>query len=109
MLGHISIQWQSDDELMALNRKFLNNYYYTDIITFNRNRGSRVQGDLAISVDRVIDHATTQNIPLREEILRVVVHGVLHLCGYDDHTEEEKMQMRTLETGYIQMASKFGL
>ena len=109
ILGHISIQWQSDDELLAVNRQFLDHDYYTDIITFNRNRGSRVQGDLAISVDRVVDHATTQNISMRDEFLRVVVHGVLHLCGYEDHTEEEKSQMRTLESGYIQMASKFGL
>jgi len=108
ILGHISIQWQSDDELLVVNRQFLDHDYYTDIITFDRNRGSRVHGDLAISVDRVVDHAITQNIPLRDEFLRVVVHGVLHLCGHEDHTDEEKTRMRRLESGYIQMASKFG-
>lgn len=108
-LGQLAIQWQSDEELLQVNRQFLDHDYYTDIITFNRNRGSRVQGDLAISIDRVVDHAVAQNIPLHDEMLRVVVHGVLHLCGYEDQTEEEKLRMRSLETSYMQLASKYGL
>ena len=109
VLGSLTIQWQSDDELLEVNRQFLDHDYYTDIITFNRNRGNRVNGDLAISVDRIIDHAAQQGIAVRDEVLRVVVHGTLHLCGYDDHSDEEKAQMRALELTYMENAPNFGL
>ena len=109
VLGSLTIQWQSDDELLEVNRQFLDHDYYTDIITFNRNRGNRVNGDLAISVERIIDHAAQQGIAVRDEVLRVVVHGTLHLCGYDDHSDEEKAQMRALESTYMKKAPNFGL
>jgi probable rRNA maturation factor len=109
VLGSLTIQWQSDDELLEVNRQFLDHDYYTDIITFNRNRGNRVNGDLAISVERIIDHAAQQGIAVRDEVLRVVVHGTLHLCGYDDHSDEEKAQVRALESTYMKKASNFGL
>lgn len=109
VLGSLTIQWQSDDELLEVNRQFLDHDYYTDIITFNRNRGNRVNGDLAISVDRIMDHAVQQGIAVRDEVLRVVVHGTLHLCGYDDHSDEEKAQMRALESTYMEKAPNFGL
>lgn len=109
VLGSLTIQWQSDEELLEVNRQFLDHDYYTDIITFNRNRGNRVNGDLAISVDRIIDHAAQQGIDVRDEVLRVVVHGTLHLCGYNDHSDEEKAQMRALESTYMKKAPNFGL
>lgn len=109
VLGSLTIQWQSDEELLEVNRQFLDHDYYTDIITFNRNRGNRVNGDLAISVERIIDHAAQQGIAVRDEVLRVVVHGTLHLCGYDDHSDEEKAQMRALESTYMKKAPNFGL
>ena len=109
VLGSLTIQWQSDEELLEVNRQFLDHDYYTDIITFNRNRGNRVNGDLAISVERIIDHAAQQGIAVRDEVLRVVVHGTLHLCGYDDHSDEEKAQVRALESTYMKKAPNFGL
>ena len=109
VLGSLTIKWHSDDELLEVNRQFLDHDYYTDIITFNRNRGNRVNGDLAISVDRIMDHAAQQGIAVRDEVLRVVVHGTLHLCGYDDHSDEEKAQMRALELTYMEKAPNFGL
>ena len=109
VLGSLTIQWQSDEELLEVNRQFLDHDYYTDIITFNRNRGNRVNGDLAISVDRIIDHAEQQGIAIRDEVLRVVVHGTLHLCGYNDHSDDEKAQMRALESTYMKKAPNFGL
>ena len=109
VLGSLTIQWQSDEELLEVNRQFLGHDYYTDIITFNRNRGNRVNGDLAISVDRIMDYAAQQGITFRDEVLRVVVHGTLHLCGYDDHSEDEKAQMRSLELTYMEKAPNFGL
>jgi probable rRNA maturation factor len=109
VLGSLTIQWQSDEELLEVNRQFLDHDYYTDIITFNRNRGNRVNGDLAISVERIIDHAAQQGIAVRDEVLRVVVHGTLHLCGYNDHNDEEKAQMRALESTYMKKAPNFGL
>lgn len=107
--GTLTIHWQSDEELLEVNRTFLDHDYYTDIITFNRNRGNRVQGDLAISMDRIVEHAKQQGVTLREEVLRVVVHGTLHLCGYDDQTDAEKSAMRILESKYMELAPNFGL
>lgn len=109
VLGSLTIKWQSDEELLEVNRQFLDHDYYTDIITFNRNRGNRVNGDLAISVDRIMDHATQRGILVRDEVLRVVVHGTLHLCGYEDISDAEKERMRALESTYMEKAPNFGL
>ncbi len=94
--GDINIIFCTDDYLFEINQKYLNHNYYTDIITFDYCDGGNISGDIFISLCRVEENATefgTQD----SELLRVIIHGVFHLLGYKDLTEENKKQMRLLE------------
>lgn len=100
-LGDISIIFCSDQYILDVNRKYLNHDYYTDIITFDYCEGDLLSGDLFISVDSVRENAAFYGTAFENELNRVIVHGVLHLIGYDDHTEEEIAQMRSKEDFYL--------
>ena len=89
-VGELAIIFCSDNALLELNRTALNHDYYTDIITFDHCVGDLVSGDLYISVDRVRENAKNLGHSLREEMLRVCVHGILHLCGQGDKSTEEE-------------------
>ena len=99
--GDINIIFCSDEYLLDVNMKFLNHDYYTDIITFNYCEGSLISGDLFISIDSVRDNAGHFNVDFEEELHRVIVHGVLHLIGYDDHCDEDILEMRAKENYYL--------
>ena len=79
--GEISIIFCSDDYLLDINKKYLNHDYFTDIITFNYNEKNTIIGDLFISVDRVKENAKELKVDFNNELFRVIIHGVLHLCG----------------------------
>lgn len=96
-LGEINLVFTSDDYLLDVNREYLDHNYYTDIITFDYSEGDCISGDLFISVDRVRDNALQLNEMFHVELNRVVVHGVLHLCGYKDKSEEDSKLMRSKE------------
>jgi rRNA maturation RNase YbeY len=100
-LGDISIIFVSDQYLLEMNQKYLNHDYFTDIITFDYCEDNVISGDLFISVDRVKENADSFNVDELTEIHRVMIHGVLHLCGYKDKTEEEENNMRLLENKYL--------
>ncbi len=100
-LGDISIIFCSDQYILEVNRKYLNHDYYTDIITFDYCEGDLLSGDLFISIDSVRENAAFYGTAFENELNRVIVHGVLHLIGYDDHTEEEIAQMRSKEDFYL--------
>ncbi len=100
-LGDISIIFVSDQYLLEMNQKYLNHDYFTDIITFDYCEDNVISGDLFISVDRVKENADSFNVDVLTEIHRVMIHGVLHLCGYKDKTEEEEKNMRLLENKYL--------
>lgn len=108
-LGSLQVAYHSDERLLKINQTYLQHDYYTDIITFDRCRGNRINGDLAISVERIQDHAHEREIPVGKEAARVHVHGLLHLCGHRDSTEDEKKEMRQLEEKYIAEAPRFGV
>ncbi len=99
--GDLTLIFCSDEYLLEINNKHLNHDYYTDIITFDYSQKKNISGDLFISIDRVKENAKEFSVPFLNELSRVVVHGVLHLCGYNDKTEEEKKQMRKLENKYL--------
>jgi rRNA maturation RNase YbeY len=101
ILGDISIIFVSDEYLLEMNQSYLNHDYYTDIITFDYCKGNVISGDLFISVDRVRENADTFNVAFLFELHRVMIHGVLHLCGYKDKSIEEEKQMRILENKYL--------
>src|SRR5690349_21730740 len=84
LLGELQFVFMNDEALLERNRQFLDHDYYTDIITFDYSEGKTVSGDILISTDRVIDNATKFGVTFEQELARVMIHGVLHLCGYKD-------------------------
>ncbi|MEM9675916.1 MAG: rRNA maturation RNase YbeY, partial [Bacteroidota bacterium] len=86
-----------------VNREYLDHDYYTDIITFdNRDNSTHpLESDIFISTERVQENAQILKVDFLNELLRVIVHGVLHLLGFDDHSESSKLQMRNLEDEYV--------
>lgn len=91
-----------DDELLEMNIQHLNHDYYTDILTFDYSENDNLlEGELYISMDRVIENATLNEVSTEHEFLRVVAHGFLHLLGMDDHTPEAKQEMREKEDLWI--------
>ena len=102
-LGELSIIFCSDEYLIDINKKHLNHNYYTDIITFNYNIEKNLNGDLFISVDRVKDNASAFNENFNMELFRVIIHGVLHLCGFNDKTTKEQKEMRQKENHYLRL------
>ncbi len=100
-LGRINIIFCSDKYLLDINMKFLKHDYYTDIITFDYCEGDVLSGDLFISIDSVRANSEFFGATFENELDRVIVHGLLHLIGYDDHTEAEQKVMREKENFYL--------
>jgi probable rRNA maturation factor len=105
-LGDINYIFCSDEYLRQINIEYLNHDYYTDIITFNYNEDKVVSGDIYVSLERVRDNAEEFEVSFHTELQRVVIHGVLHLVGFDDKTDEEKIQMRAAEDESIALYNK---
>ena len=93
----------SDQELLAMNKKFLKHNHFTDVITFGELEGDKISGNIAISVDRVLDNSKTYGVRFDEELKRVMVHGLLHIIGYNDKTKKEKLTMSQKETDALKM------
>lgn len=106
-LEELSYIFCSDEYLLNVNKEHLNHDYYTDIITFNYNEGVSLSGDLFISYDRVLDNAKDLELDSFDELCRVMVHGVLHLLGFNDKTEEDKKEMRLKEDEYLIKRNSF--
>lgn len=97
-IGDLNYIFCSDDYLLEINRQYLDHDYYTDIITFdNSEEEDKIEGDIYVSVDRVRDNATNLNISFDAELRRVLIHGLLHLIGFEDSDEQLKAQMRAKE------------
>lgn len=95
--GDLNYIFTSNAEILKINKEFLAHDYFTDIITFNYCEGNVVSGDIYISIDTVRENAQDFEVPFGQELNRVVIHGVLHLLGFDDANEEEKALMRKKE------------
>jgi rRNA maturation RNase YbeY len=96
-LDEINYIFCDDHYLYKINLKFLEHDSYTDIISFDNSEGNELHGDIFISTDRVKENANEYNVSFLEELKRVVIHGILHLCGYGDKTESEAGLMRQKE------------
>lgn len=95
--GDLNIIFCSDDKLLEINRQFLGHNYYTDIITFDYCKDDTIEGELYISIDTVKANAVEYKQSFSDELHRVIIHGVLHLCGLDDHSNKQKHIMRENE------------
>lgn len=102
-VGNINYLFCSDEYLLSINQQFLNHDTYTDIITFDYVHGSLISGDILISIERVEENSLLYDASIEKELRRVVIHGVLHLLGQGDKTEEEAKQMRALEAEALEV------
>ena len=103
-IGDVNIIFCSDHYILDINRRYLEHDYFTDIITFDYCEGEKLSGDLFISVDTVRENALEYGAErFDQELARVMVHGLLHLIGYDDHSEADKKIMREKENYYLSL------
>ena len=97
VIGNLNYLFCDDEEILRVNREFLNHDYYTDIITFDYSGKKRIGGDIFISLDTVRSNAVEINVDYESELLRVIAHGVLHLCGINDKAPGERQIMENNE------------
>ncbi|WP_345991167.1 rRNA maturation RNase YbeY [Chryseobacterium sp. Chry.R1] len=100
-LGEINYIFCDDEYLLKINQDYLQHDYYTDIITFDYVKGKTISAEIFVSLQRISDNASTLSKNYEEELRRVLGHGILHLCGYKDKTEEEEKEMRSKEDFYL--------
>lgn len=101
--GDINFIFCSDNYLLNINEKYLKHNYYTDVITFDYTEGNIISGDIFISTDRVFDNSNQFSITFTHELNRIMIHGLLHLLGYNDKIENDKLQMTNLENKYLEL------
>lgn len=101
--GPLSYIFCDDPTIIDVNRRFLNHDYYTDIITFDDTRGRLIRGDMFISLDTVRTNAEAQHVAYGSELLRVIIHGILHLCGINDKGPGEREIMEAHENASLAM------
>ena len=106
-LNQLNYLFCSDEHILSINRQYLEHDFYTDIITFDNSEDEKViEGDIFISIERVEENAKNLNQLFEVEFRRVLAHGVLHLCGYDDTDDSKEEIMRTKEDFYLSLFSK---
>jgi rRNA maturation RNase YbeY len=108
-LGEIGIILVDPDEILRINRLYLKHNYFTDVITFDNSKRKVVFGELYICPSVVVENAGRYFSTRHQELLRVIIHGVLHLLGYDDKTEAQQLEMIRRENFYLEMARRIGL
>lgn len=99
--GEINYIFCDDEYLLKINQDYLQHDYYTDIITFDYVKGKTISAEIFVSLQRISDNASTLSRDYEDELRRVLAHGVLHLIGYKDKTEEEEKEMRRMEDLYL--------
>ena len=102
-VGELCYQFCGDERILQTNQDFLDHDYYTDIITFDEREGDRIAGDMLISLDTVRSNAEQIGTDYAEELHRVIIHGVLHLCGLNDKTDEDEERMRQAEESALSL------
>jgi rRNA maturation RNase YbeY len=105
-LDYINFIACSDEFLLTINTEYLQHDYYTDIITFDYSE-TAIASDIYISIDRIKENAKEHNVSSLHELQRIIIHGVLHLCGYEDATTEQRAEMTAKENQYLQVLEKF--
>jgi len=102
-VGEVGYMFVSDEKILEVNREYLGHDYYTDIITFDYDEGDRINGDIVISLDTVRSNAALFGKEYQDELHRVIIHGILHLCGINDKGPGEREQMEAAENRALDM------
>ena len=105
-INYCNVIFLSDNELLEINKSFLGHDYFTDIITFNYGERKDIEAELYISLERVMENAENLHVKLEDELYRVIIHGMLHLCGFKDDTNELKNEMRKIEDKFLELVSR---
>lgn len=105
-IGEIAYVFCDDAKILEVNRQYLGHDYYTDIITFDYCEDDKLSGDIFISLDTVKSNSVTYGTDYYDELTRVIIHGILHLCGYKDKSDDESKAMRALEDAAIAVLPK---
>lgn len=100
-IGEIAYVFCDDAKILEVNRQYLGHDYYTDIITFDYCEDDKLSGDIFISLDTVKSNSVTYGTDYYDELTRVIIHGILHLCGYKDKSDDESRAMRALEDAAV--------
>lgn len=100
-IGDVTILFTNDEYIKELNIKYLNHHYFTDILTFDYSSGLVLNGDIVISIETVRSNSILYSTSIDDELLRVIIHGFLHLLGFNDKSSEESRKMRELEDGAL--------
>ncbi|HHX32398.1 MAG TPA: rRNA maturation RNase YbeY, partial [Bacteroidales bacterium] len=100
-VGNVGYLFCNDEKILEINRQYLDHDFYTDIISFDYSEGDIISGDIFISLDTVRSNSQKYNTDYKEELHRVIIHGVLHLCGLDDKMEEDANHMREAENSAL--------
>ena len=106
--GAITFVFEKEEEVYRMNVAYLDHDWYTDVISFDYSEGETVNGDVIISVERVRENSKKYGVSEEEEMRRVMIHGVLHLLGYEDDNEKKKKRMREKEDHYLSLWEKTG-
>ena len=102
-VGEVGYMFVDDEKMLQVNREYLGHDYYTDIITFDYDEGDRINGDIVISLDTVRSNAQLYGKEYEDELHRVIIHGILHLCGINDKGPGEREQMEAAENRALAM------
>ena len=102
-VAEISYLFCNDEKILEINREYLNHDFYTDIITFDYSEGKTISGDILISLQTVESNSQMYKTDIHEELHRVIIHGILHLCGLNDDSPEEESLMRSAEEKALEM------
>ncbi len=102
-IGDICYLFCTDEKILEINRQFLNHDFYTDIIAFDYSEGNKISGDIFISLETVLSNSQKYQTSFDEELHRVMIHGILHLCGLNDKSDDEIKEMRKAEEDALRM------
>ena len=106
--GDLNFILTNDNHLLKINKEFLKHNYYTDVISFDNTGDSELAHEIYISIDTVKKNSINYNVSYKKELIRVMIHGVLHLCGYEDRSNDEKEKMREREDYWLNIMLENG-